>query len=255
MLRLQHWLQQAEYKGGQWYCLKLDISKYFYRVSHRILKKLLAKKIKDVRLMEVLSAIIDCDHTPFGLPVGADPGDIPMDERLYDVGMPIGNLMSQVFANLYLDALDQYCKRELRIRYYIRYMDDIIILCDDKAMLRNWKDIIEKFLLEKLELNLNKKTCIRPVSQGIEFVGYRVWHDRRLLRRSTSLRIKRALKGVRMRYNRYELTMEEALDTLQCYLGMMGHCDCDALRRSVIESFVLTHEGSPVCGKKVRQEV
>lgn len=241
MQRLKYWVEQTERKGGQWFYLKLDISKYFYRVSHRVLRKMLAKKIKDDRLLAVLYSIIDCEHTPFGLPPGKSPGEVPMEERLYDVGMPIGNLLSQVFANVYLDALDQFCKRVLKIHYYIRYMDDVIILCHDKAQLREWKDKIEEFLLEELELNLNKKTCIRPVSQGIEFVGYRVWTDRVCIRKSTSLRIKRALKGMKVKYANYEVSLQDVTDTLQSYLGMLEHCDSDALVESILEKLVLTH--------------
>lgn len=241
MQRLKYWLEQVDKKEGQWFYLKLDISKYFYRVSHRVLKQILAKKIKDQRLLDVLYGIIDCEHTPFGLPAGCSPGDVPLEERLYDVGMPIGNLLSQVFANLYLDALDQYCKRVLRIHCYIRYMDDVIILSDNKAQLHNWKGSIEKFLLEELELNLNKKTCIRPISQGIEFVGYRLWPDRVVIRKSTSLRIKRALKGLQVKYSRYEVTLQDVTETLQSYLGMLEHCDSEALVESILDNLVLTH--------------
>lgn len=74
MFRLKYWLEQVNRKDEQWYYLKLDISKYFYRISHRILKKILAKKIKDQRLLKLLESIIDCKHTPFGLPPGRSPG-------------------------------------------------------------------------------------------------------------------------------------------------------------------------------------
>ena len=90
MQRLKSWLELVSRKENEdWFYLKLDISKYFYRVSHRILKKILAKKIKDKRLLEVLYGIIDCKHTPFGLPPGMNPEDVPLEDRLYDVGMPI----------------------------------------------------------------------------------------------------------------------------------------------------------------------
>lgn len=159
----------------QWFYLKLDISKYFYRVSHRVLKRILAKKIKDKRLLRLLYSIIDCEHTPFGLPRGKSPDEVPLEERLFDVGMPIGNLMSQVFANLYLNELDQYCKRDLQIHYYIRYMDDVVILGNSKEQLHEWKSMIKTFLADELELDLNDKTCIRPIACGVEFVGYRIW--------------------------------------------------------------------------------
>lgn len=174
MQRLRYWIKSVEHKPGTWYYLKLDISKYFYRISHEVLKEILARKIKDQQLLQVLYNIIDCQHTPFGLPPGKGPGEVPLEERLYDVGMPVGNLLSQVFANIYLDALDQFCKRTLCIHFYVRYMDDIIILSDSKEQLHMWKTEIQKFVETTLRLSLNQKTCIRPISQGIEFVGYRI---------------------------------------------------------------------------------
>ena len=176
MQRLRYWIKSVEHKPGTWYYLKLDISKYFYRISHEVLKEILARKIKDQQLLQVLYNIIDCQHTPFGLPPGKGPGEVPLEERLYDVGMPVGNLLSQVFANIYLDALDQFCKRTLCIHFYVRYMDDIIILSDSKEQLHMWKDEIQKFVETTLRLSLNQKTCIRPISQGIEFVGLSLIH-------------------------------------------------------------------------------
>lgn len=239
--RLKYWLELADRQEGKsWYYLKIDISKYFYRVSHRILKEALAKKIKDKRLLELLYDIIDCKHTPFGLPPGKKPEEVPLEERLFDVGMPIGNLLSQMFANIYLDLLDQFCKRVLGIKHYIRYMDDVIILSCDKLQLREWKDLIGEFLENELELNLNNKTCIRPIGQGIEFVGYRVWADRVVLRKSTTLRIKRNLSGVRRLYAEGRMPFERVTETFICYIGMLNHTDSQALIGKLYEDMVLT---------------
>lgn len=163
-----------------------------------------------------------------------------MEERLYDVGMPIGNLLSQLFANIYLDVLDQFCKRVLGIRYYIRYMDDVIILSNSKLQLREWKDRIGAFLEVELELNLNQKTCIRPIAQGIEFVGYRVWADKVNVRKSTSLRIKRNLAGVCAKYARGKLTLQEVTQRFNSYIGMLGHTDSQALLDKIYQEMVLT---------------
>jgi retron-type reverse transcriptase len=241
MKRLKYWVDQANRKSGTWYYLKLDISKYFYRISHRVLKKILRKKIDDDRLLYLLFGIIDCENRAFGLPRGKSPGDVRPEEMLFDVGMPIGNLMSQTFANLYLDALDQYCKRVLGIDKYIRYMDDVIILGDSKEKLWAWRNSIDQFLLSELELDLNKKTCIRPISQGIEFVGYRIWPTHVVLRKRTTLHIKRSLKKVQKQYHDYEITMEDAFASLQSYLGMFCHCDSHSLQEKILEEFVLTH--------------
>lgn len=242
MQRLRYWLQSIEKKPGTWYYLKLDISKYFYRISHEVLKNILSKKIKDERLLNVLFSIIDCEHTPFGLPPGKGPGEVPLEERLFDVGMPVGNLLSQVFANIYLDALDQFCKRVLGIPYYVRYMDDIIILSNSKEQLHEWKTSIQKFVEEELRLSLNKKTCIRPISQGIEFVGYRVWPHYVTIRKSTTLQIKRAMNFKVYEYSIGLASMEDVTNTLKCYLGMIDHCDCASFREEFIRSVVLVRE-------------
>ena len=170
--RLQSWLCQTERKPQRYYYLKLDIAKYFYRIDHEKLKGILARLIDDPQLLDLLAKIIDCEDTKFGLPLGADVGDVAFDKMLDDVGLPIGNLTSQMFANLYLNELDQYCKHKLKIHFYIRYMDDIIILHHDKKYLEEVKRKIAAFIGEKLNLQLNNKTCIRPTSMGIEFVGF-----------------------------------------------------------------------------------
>ena len=239
--KLHGWLQYVSLKEGRWYYLKLDISKYFYRISHRILKKLLRRKIKDDRLIRLLERIIDCEHTPFGLPPGKSPGDVPMDQRLYDVGMPIGNLLSQMFANFYLNELDQFCKRVLRIKYDIRYMDDVIILSDNKEQLHEWEQRISEFLETELELTLNNKTCIRPISMGVEFVGHRVFPDHVQIRKSTTLRIKRSLRGVREKYRRGEMAFEKVTETFQSYLGMLSHTNSIEFVESMYLEMVLTH--------------
>lgn len=241
MQKLKYWVTYVSQKKDSWYYLKLDISKYFYRTSHTVLKKILAKKIKDDRLLEVLYRIIDCKHTPFGLPPGKSPGEVPLEERLYDVGMPIGNLLSQMFANIYLDVLDQFCKRTLGIEYYVRYMDDVIILSDSKERLWYWKDKLNEFLEKELKLQLNQKTCIRPINQGIEFVGYRIWNNRVVLRKSTTLRIKRSLKGVRKRYRVYKMTFEKVTETFNSYIGMLKHTDSQELIDKMYADMVLSH--------------
>ncbi|WP_288785407.1 reverse transcriptase domain-containing protein [uncultured Bacteroides sp.] len=199
--RLQYWMRKVSRKPGPgWYYLKLDISKYFYRVNHEKLLEILSRRIKDADMMEVIRGIVDSRAEPFGLPPGRTPQNTPPEEWVYDAGMPIGNLTSQLFANIYLNELDQYCKHQLKIHYYIRYMDDIIILAPDKAMLHEWKGLIEVFLRDELKLSLNDKTSIRPVRQGVEFVGVRIWATHKKLRKSTVRRIKRETRAICERY-------------------------------------------------------
>ena len=229
--RLHYWLKQADRKPEKFYYLKLDISKYFYRIDHAVLMGILERRIKDARMIELLSRIVN-SSTNFGLPPGKSPGEVQKADRVNDKGMPVGNLSSQMFANLYLNELDQYCKRELRIHYYIRYMDDVIILHEDKKQLHEWKELINTFLQERLKLDLNKKTCIRPVALGIEFCGYRVWATHTKLRKSTALKMKRKLKQVQEKYADGEMTYERAMQTVNSYMGILKHCDSYRDRKS-----------------------
>lgn len=118
-------------------------------------------------------------------------------------------------------------------------MDDIIILSDSKEQLHMWKDEIQKFVETTLRLSLNQKTCIRPISQGIEFVGYRIWPHYVTIRKSTTLEMKRHLRRKVEEYNAGLIEMEVVTATLKSYLGMLDHCDCKEFRKELIDSVVL----------------
>lgn len=235
--RLQYWLKQTDRKPKKYYYLKLDVSKYFYRIDHGILKKILAKMIDDPPLLDLMAKIIDCEDTKFGLPLGADIGDVAFDRMLDDVGLPIGNLTSQMFANLYLNELDQFCKHKLRLHFYIRYMDDIIILHDDKKYLEKVKQDIAVFLGKKLNLQLNKKTCIRPTSMGIEFVGFRVWATHRKLRKKTAKKLKKRLQYMFHAYTIGEIDKDTLDRSVASYRGILKHFDSYGLRKSLNEMY------------------
>lgn len=231
--RLQDMIKQTEVLGGKWYYLKLDIAKYFYRIYHDKLMEILERKIKDPDMLELLNVIVKGDGTnAFGLSICDNVEDA---ERLTDRGMPIGNLTSQLLANVYLNELDQFCKKVLGTKFYIRYMDDVIILSQSKEELHEIKERISKFLDEELQLTLNKKTCIRPVSMGIQFVGLHIWSTHRTVRKSTSLRIKRRLKAAAKQYVAGNLTYERYNSTLQSYMGMMKHNDCYHFKMQLLE--------------------
>lgn len=254
-LRLQYWLREVEGKKEKWYVLKLDISKYFYRVDHEILLRILGTRIKDPRLMSLLKTIINCDGERFGLPRFMGPDDVDESEWLPDVGMPIGNLTSQLFANIYLNELDQYCKHDLRIHRYARYMDDVIILAPNKEVAHCWRLAIEIFLATRLHLDLNRKTVICPATR-IEFVGFIVSARNLRLRKQTTQRIKSAFHGICRKYFAGELTKEEFDRRVASYSGMIKHCDADALRTRLNEIYVNEKEKARVVqqgGAKCRQ--
>ncbi len=237
--RLQYWLRQTDRKPVQYYYLKLDISKFFYRVDHEILLDILRHKVKDERLINLFNIIINSEKRAFGLPLGVDPCEIDPREMLFDKGMPIGNLTSQMFANIYMNELDQYLKHELKLKYVIRYADDCLILHDSKEELHQILQKVETFLLEKLKLNLNRKTVIRPTTCNVDFVGYVVNKDEIRLRSATVKRMRSRIKYIVKAYERGEMTLKEVNATMQSYFGLMKHCTNEGLKENIINGFVL----------------
>ena len=158
------------------YCLKLDVRKFYDNIDHEILKTKLLRKIKDKDLLWLLDLIID-----------SYPGD---------KGVPIGSYLSQYFANFYLSDFDHYMKETLKIKCCVRYMDDVIILSDNKEDLHNYLNCIQSFLAtEKLELKNNYQIFSVGV-RGIDFLGFRFFPHYTLLRKKTVIRIKRLHRRV-----------------------------------------------------------
>ncbi|WP_024346602.1 reverse transcriptase/maturase family protein [Lacrimispora indolis] len=235
--QLQTWLRKVNRSPKGWHVLKLDIAKYFYRVDHEVLMKILSKHIKDKLILRDLHKLINCEDTAFGLPAGAQPELCEKEDWLFDRGMPIGNLTSQMFANIYLNELDQFCKHVLHINYYIRYMDDIIILWSDKEELKQIQAEIENFLNEVLQLELNKKTCIRPAWLPVTFVGAQITPKKIRMRKSTRKRMFKRIKFIRKLFESGEITFEKVNNTMQSYFGLIQHFTAGNLLRKIIDEF------------------
>lgn len=251
--RLQYWMRQVQRKPGPgWYYLKLDISKYFYRVHHEKLLAILERRVKDLEMMQFIRGVVNSISEPFGLPPGRAPDNTPPEEWLYDVGMPIGNLTSQLFANIYLNELDQFCKHSLKIHYYIRYMDDIIILGPDAATLHEFKNAIEIFLREELALDLNSKTSIRPIRHGAEFVGMRVWPTHMKLRKSTVRRVKREVRKISALYAAGDMTKQAFDRRAASVRGILKHAECASLRWRL--NVIYREEMDKAAEKRLREE-
>lgn len=156
---------------GTAYCLKIDIKKFYPNIDHDILKKLLRKKIKDSDLLWLLDEIID--SAP---------------------GLPIGNYLSQYFANFYLTYFDHWIKEEKRVKYYFRYADDIVILSDNKNFLHEILAETKQYFSENLKLTVKKNYQVFPVAaRGIDVVGYVHYHTHTLIRKSIKKRFARAI--------------------------------------------------------------
>jgi RNA-directed DNA polymerase len=213
--RLTRYLRISRRKWGQVYCLKVDIKQYFPSIDHDALKTIVRRKIKCPETLWLTDLIIDS---------GGDGIS----------GLPIGNLSSQLWANVYLSDLDHYVKERLREPYYIRYMDDFIILSNSKAHLWRTRSLIGQYLTVKLKLIMNKKTAIFPVSQGIDFLGYRIWATHRLLRKSSIKRMKKKLKLLKWQLSQGKLDVQHARASIGSWLGYTKHANSYRLKNKLL---------------------
>jgi len=228
--RIQKFIKKV---NSNYYVLKCDVSKYFQSVDHEILKQVIREKIADKKLLQLLDNIIDSA------------------ER----GIPIGNLTSQLFANIYLNKLDEHVKYELKIKYYIRYMDDFIILHESKQSLHEIKEKINLFLVS-MKLTLHpRKVNICPITLGIDFLGYRIFNNHRLVRKST---VKRFLKGAKKKLKKYDsgimnfdmsemqsisehtqksLIFDKLMESFNSWEAYMSHANSHALKKSLYQEY------------------
>jgi hypothetical protein len=154
-------------------------------------------------------------------------------------GLPIGNLTSQFWANVYLNELDHFVKRELKCKAYIRYVDDFLLFSDNKRELACWsRQIVEK--LAELRLTLHEECAqVSPTSTGIPFLGFRVYPDHRLLKTRKAIRFRRKLKHLLREYFNGLLEPAKLHQTIQSWVHYVGYGDTWGLRRSVLKGVVL----------------
>lgn len=193
---------------GTRYCLKLDVTKFYPSIDHDILKTIIRRKIKDPDLLWLLDSIIDTEE-----------------------GVPIGNYLSQFFANLYLAELDHILKEELRVPYYYRYADDLVLLGGDKGVLSSYLVFINHYLHESRNLDLKRNYQIFPVdSRGLDFIGYRFYHTHTLLRKSLKKNLCRTVAKVN---KQTRLTEAERKQRLCSHYGWAKHSNSINLLKTV----------------------
>ncbi len=249
--RLFYFMQQAgrlERSAGldeqgrpkrRFYLEKMDTSKFFYRIDHQVSLDLVGRKCNyDPWLMWIMDLFVNADGEKFGFPPGKGVKDTAPEEMVADKGLAVGSLLNQMLANVNQNEVDHFAKRQLRIHYYVRYMDDIVILSDDKKQLREWRGQIETFMESRLKLQLNpNKTFIQPISHGIDFCQYRIYPDHIKLKKSTALRMKRNLKRVQGLYADGKIDLERARRTVSSYMGLLSHCDSYQLRKTIFGEY------------------
>ena len=191
--------------GDSAYVLSMDIKRFFYSIDRDVLKIILQKKIKSNKILMLLYIIID----------SAD--------SIGYVGLPLGNTLSQLFANTYLNELDQYIKRNLRVKYYTRYADDLCLILENKDVAIATMESVIEYTEGNLNLEFNKdKTHYFPITNPINTVGYKIFGDHMLLRNDSKSRIKRKMRKIDKLYERGLISnrkFQQIIDSWQ------GHAD------------------------------
>ncbi len=188
------------------FVLKCDIKKYFDSIGHDILLQIIGKTVKDVDILGLVESIIRSFEATNGR------------------GLPLGNVTSQIFSNIYLNELDQFIKRNLRVKYYIRYNDDFVILDEERETLECYLPVIKDFLEMRLKLTLHpKKVGIHKYAQGIEFLGYVCLPHYILPKTRTKRRILKKIKKRICELERGDISEETFKQSVQSYFGFLSH--------------------------------
>ncbi|MBC8331530.1 MAG: RNA-directed DNA polymerase [Anaerolineae bacterium] len=252
--RAQGWVKNYPY------VLQCDIRQFFPSIDHAILRKILARKIADPQVVWLCDQIITS-----GAGVLNDeydmhyfPGDDPstgsgqgLFAALRPRGLPIGNLTSQFWGNVFLNELDQFVKRQLRVSAYCRYVDDFLLFSDSKSQLWAWKDAIREFLTGlRLTMHAGRST-VYPVSTGIPFLGFRIYPTHRRLKRYSGVAFSRRLCRAYRQIERGDITKDDLDARVQGWVAHAAHGDTWGLRRSLLNSPLPSGEGPGVRGRGV----
>lgn len=214
-------LKESRNDSRTCWILKCDISKFFASVSHKILLEILSRRIDDKDFLELLEKIIDSFESDKSSPSNKK-------------GIPIGNLTSQFLSNVYMNELDQYVKHILKVKYYIRYADDFAFISHDRNYLLGLVPKIQKFLKERLELELHPdKIIMSKFSSGVDFLGYIIFPRYILPRTKTKKRLIAKIKKKVKLFKRGRITQESLNQTIQSYYGFLQHANSYKLKQSL----------------------
>lgn len=231
--RYQAWAQTYRY------VLKMDVQQYFPSIDHELLKGKLRRRVTDASVLDLVDRIID--SSPRGVTAPCYfPGDDLFTPLGRKAGIPIGNLTSQFFANLYLDDFDQYIKQVLKVRPYLRYVDDMVALDHDKARLAEIRAAVrERLAIDRLQLHPHKAQ-VSPVADGLNLLGYVVYPSRRRLRSDNGHWFARKLRRMAEIYRVGRLAWDAVVASTQSWIGHAQHADTEGLRRVIFSQAVFT---------------
>lgn len=198
--------------------LKCDIKKFFASIDHEILIKILSEYIPDKNIIWLLENIVESFST----------------ENKISTGLPLGNLTSQLFVNIYMNKFDQFVKHKMKAKYYIRYADDFVILSENKKQLENSILEINKFLVEELKLKLHPdKVFIKTFSSGVDFLGMVNFPRHKVLRTKTKRRMLKKIKNKKLDLKNNLISESHFYQSLQSYLGVLKHCEGWGIRNGI----------------------
>lgn len=237
---LRRALRASVTRGRKVWVLKMDIESFFMSIDRAVLLEIVSRTVKNPAVFRLAKTIICADPARGAVKSGDISllDKVPHQKSLFGappgLGLPIGNLTSQLFANVYLNELDQFVKNDLRVKHYFRYVDDFIILGHSPKRLAAYKKRIDGFLQNKLRLRLHKnKTYIGDAGEGIDFLGYFIKPDYVLVRKKVVCRFKKRLKNLAA-INIKEAT-PNALSVLNSYYSHFSHADSYRLRQHFCE--------------------
>jgi retron-type reverse transcriptase len=195
------------------YALKCDVRKFFNSIDHTVLLEILGQRIKDEKVMSLMSEVVGSFDA--------------VRTNLFDrKGVPIGNLTSQIFANVYMNEFDQFVKQELKVKHYARYTDDFILISSDKAHLEKLLPPMQDFLRTRLYLELHpKKVTLTTHHRGIDFLGYVILPEHIKMRSKTKKRIPSKLRERVELYKNGVISELSLKSTMQSYMGVISHAD------------------------------
>jgi len=235
-------IQRAqEYARRFPYVLQCDLQEFFPAIDHQILYERIARLVRDAPTLALVRAILDggaevhrATHQPFFF-----PGD-DLFAALRPRGLPIGNLTSQFWANVYLDPLDQFVKRELKCAGYVRYVDDFLLFAPDKPSLQRWRAQIIAFCAGLRARLHEERAAVFPTRAGIPFLGWRVYPTHLRLKRRNGLAFQRRFAVLRKRFAARQVSLERLDLAVRGWVAHSAHGATRGLRRALLSQFPIT---------------
>lgn len=219
--KIHHFLKKAKWEYGEdAFIIKIDIRKFYYTINRDILKKFFLKEIKSKKLLKLLFKIIDSANI------------------IDKLGLPLGNSINTLNSNIYMNKVDQFAKRKLRLKYYIRYADDIVIVVKNKEEAKYILKLLIEFINSKLSLNINEnKTKIFPINQGINSIGFKTYTTHLLLRDKCKRKIKMRIKSMKHLIEEDKMTVDKAEQMLNSWKGHATHANNYNFTKNLINRY------------------